>query len=116
MTGRKGQNAGPKPDRWKSGPDPQMHERYKKWQQNRNQAKYRKEEWNLSFHEWLSIWGDDIEKRGRTWDSMTMMRNDWTKPWSKDNVIIVTRQEHGLLQAQKTLETRLARKAAKYGN
>jgi alpha-L-fucosidase len=85
---------------WISGPNPVMHNYYKKWQQQRNQANYRKEGWEFTFDEWITKWGDDINNRGRTKLSKTMIRPDITKPWSKQNSEIVTREAHGRHQQE----------------
>lgn len=89
---------GPKPNRWVSGPDPERHKRYLQWLQQRNQAQYRGEQWTLEFDDWLAIWGTNIQYRGRQKGSMTMVRIDYTQPWSKTNARIVDRLEHARVQ------------------
>lgn len=89
-----------RPHLWMSGPDPVMHDYYKKFVQQRNQAKYRDEGWLLSFEQWMTKWGDNITNRGRAKTSMTMIRPDITQPWSMSNSEIVTRAEHGKHQQE----------------
>lgn len=82
------------PDRWASGPDPELHRRYKVWIQQKNQAQYRGEAWDLPFLTWVDIWGLDFDKKGKTRDCLCMTRIDLDQPWHKDNVKIITRAEH----------------------
>lgn len=85
---------GPNPHLWKSGPDPDLHDRYLVWTQHRNQAQWRGELYNLSFDDWLDVWGDLYPLKGRTRDSMCMTRIDASLPWSKSNTQIVSRSRH----------------------
>jgi len=88
----------PKPERWISGPDPERHKRYLQWLQQKNQAQFRGEEWNLDFDDWLQVWGDEIVNRGRKKGQLSMMRRDYNLPWTADNVLIVGRKEHSAIQ------------------
>jgi len=83
-----------RPHIWLTGPDPVRHKRYFIWLQQKNQAQFREEGWDLSFDRWLEIWGDKIEKRGRTRDSYCMTRKDPFKPWTEDNVQVIERRIH----------------------
>jgi hypothetical protein len=82
------------PDRWASGPDPVLHEKYRVWGQQRNQAIFRNEPWDLPFLEWVAIWGDLYQHKGKNVDCLCMSRVDLELPWHKDNVKIITRREH----------------------
>lgn len=86
------------PHVWVSGPDPERHRRYLQWLQQKNQAQFRKEGWDFSFDDWLELWGDQIHLRGREKGSMTMVRRDYSLPWSKDNACIVDRIGHARVQ------------------
>lgn len=90
---------GSRPWRWKHGPDPRTHELYTAYRQQRNQALFRQEPWHLTFEEWQEIWQPWWGQRGRTRGSRCMSRQDWDGPWSRDNVMIVTREEHARMQA-----------------
>ena len=81
------------PDRWISGPDPKIHAMYTPWQRCSAQANYRGEGWEMSFTEFVQLWGDDWHLRGRDGPDLCMTRTDVEKPWSKENCEIVTRQE-----------------------
>jgi hypothetical protein len=87
----------PRPHTWKSGPDEVRHVRYFIWLQQRNQAKYRKEEWDLTFDQWLEIWGDKILKRGRKKENYCMTRHDPIGPWNMANTYIIERGKHILI-------------------
>jgi len=89
---------GPNPNAWKSGPDPERHRRYLQWLQQKNQAQFRDEGWDLEFDDWLALWGTNIQYRGRQKGSMTMVRIDYEKPWSKTNACIVDRIGHARVQ------------------
>jgi len=76
------------PETWKSGPDPEIHSYYPKFVQHRNQAKFRKEEYNLTFEEWMHVWGRNIINRGRSKGTMFMTRIDDTDSWNIYNVML----------------------------
>lgn len=97
---------GLRPNVWVSGPDPERHRRYLQWLQQKNQAQFRNEGWDFAFDDWLEIWGDLIQYRGRKKGSMTMVRRDYDQPWSKDNARIVDRMEHAQVQQGLALKRR----------
>ena len=92
------QNRGPRPHVWATGPDPQLHNKWRIWGQQKNQAQWREEGWDLSFEDWCQIWSDLWSRRGRCRDDYCMTRRDWSLPWTPDNVQIVTRSEHAKMQ------------------
>ena len=106
MTRKPGGPRGPRPNAWKSGPDPERHRRYLQWLQQKNQAQFRKEGWSLEFDDWLALWGTNIQYRGRKKGSMTMVRIDYDLPWSKLNARIVDRLEHAKVQNSVTQKKR----------
>lgn len=85
-----------RPNKWSSGPDPVLHAKYKVWGQQRNQAQWRGEGWDLPFLEWVDIWGDLYEFKGQSSDCFCMTRINASQPWTKDNVKIIKRKEHFL--------------------
>lgn len=97
---------GPRPHLWKSGPDPDHHERYKAWLQQRNQAQFRGESWYLDFPTWCEIWGDRWPRRGRRRGDFCMTRRDRTRPWCQHNVEIMPRGLHARQQGQLRLQER----------
>ena len=44
------------PNKWISGPDPIDHDKYYAWQKHRAQARFRKEEYALSWEDWQLLW------------------------------------------------------------
>lgn len=89
---------GPRPQRWVTGPDPELHRRYRHFQQQRNQANFRGEPWDITFEQWCELWGDLWHSRGRERGSMCMTRRDWYGGWTLDNVVVITREEHARQQ------------------
>jgi hypothetical protein len=76
--------------------DPERRRRYYVWLQQKNQAQWRGEQWQLEFDQWLEIWGDQYARRGRAHaDDLCLTRSDPDRAWSPDNVEIITRSEHG---------------------
>jgi hypothetical protein len=85
---------GPRPHVWRSGPDPERHRRYRAWIQQKNQAQWRGEDWQLSFEDWLMLWGTDFDRRGRGSKNLCLTRWDLDAPWTKDNCILMERGYH----------------------
>jgi hypothetical protein len=87
-------------------PDPQDHEKFLVWHKARQQAIFRKESWQLTPEEFISIWGAQWPLRGRHRTDLCMTRRDPQLPWRLDNCEIVTR----LTQLRRTgLQRRRAR-------
>jgi len=67
-----------------------------RYARHKAQAKHRSETYELSPSEYYDVWhdsghsGDAGRKRGQ----YTLIRVDRSKPWSKDNVSVITRSEH----------------------
>ena len=89
---------GVRPQVWITGPDPVLHEKYRVWLQQKNQAQWRDEGWSIGFTDWCNLWADLWESRGRTRGSYCMSRLDWSLPWTLDNVAVITREAHAKLQ------------------
>lgn len=86
----------PRPDRWKSGPDPIEHDKYYGWKKHQSQARFRGEEYELTWEDWQQLWPTDLWiKRGRTKDSYTMYRRNNKEPWSLSNVVICLQKDKG---------------------
>jgi len=85
-----------KPEDWISGPDPADHKLFVDCQRSRAQAWFRGEEWFITEQEYIKIWreGDQHLRKGRTKDSLCMVRIDPEKDWTVDNVKIIPRIEH----------------------
>ena len=89
---------GPRPQVWRTGPDPVLHKKYLTWLQQRNQALWRDEGWTIDFVTWQGLWGDKWDLRGREKGCYCMTRVDWSLPWTVDNVQVITRSEHAKAQ------------------
>ena len=60
----------------------------------RAQAKFRDEEFTLTWDEYQAIWAGKWEQKGRDVTSLCMSRKDWDGVWSSDNIELITRHEH----------------------
>ena len=91
---------GPRPQVWKSGTDPVRHEQFRVWGQQKNQAQWREEGWDIGFDAWCDLWNASGQwlNRGRERGCYCMSRLDWSIPWTLDNVAIITREEHARMQ------------------
>jgi hypothetical protein len=98
------------PHTWVSGPDPVRHEQHRVWTQQRNQALWRKEEWNLDFETWIIMWGELWYNRGRGREDYCMTRLDHDLPWDKDNAVVVTRKQHLKQHRDRCMSLGLVRK------
>jgi hypothetical protein len=87
----------PAPDKWLCGsPDPIEHDKYYGWRKHQSQARYRKEEYELTWEDWQTLWPNDVWfKRGRGRDCVTLYRRDANMPWRMDNVVICKQQDKG---------------------
>lgn len=83
------------PTNWISGPDPVQHDMYYAWQKHRAQARYRKEDYELTWEDWQTIWANPVDflNRGRKPEDLTLTRIDDDGCWQLDNVQIMTRLE-----------------------
>lgn len=83
-----------KPNMWKSGPDPLVHRKYQPFLAARAQARFRSEDWTLTWEEWLQLWPHELwDQRGMAADQLVMTRKDHGGAWSFDNVHIVPRAQ-----------------------
>lgn len=62
----------------------------------RNQAKFRKEEWAYTPDTWYKKWFDSgvMEHHGRKGWQYCMVRKDPLEAWSPNNCVIITRRKH----------------------
>lgn len=97
-TGPRPHARGSRPHLWKTGPDQELHLRYRAFVQQRNQAQWRGEIWHLTFDQWLALWANQYHLRGRRQMSLCLTRRDYNQPWTLENAEVVTRQEHNQRQ------------------
>lgn len=100
----------PRPHIWISGPDEFKHSMYTPWLRSKAQAKFRKEEWNLTFDQFYDIWKNHWTRRGRSPSDLSMMRIDPKHPWASNNIIILPRNEQIIRSCQQTMEKRYAKR------
>jgi len=83
-----------KPETWISGDCPIVHDKYYAWLKHRAQARYRGEDYYLSFEDWCELWTPSKwSQRGRKADSLVLQRQRIDGEWSLDNCEVVTRLE-----------------------
>ena len=99
-TDRRHGRPGPRPNMWVAGPDPETHQKYQAWLQQKNQAQWRGETWALPFEEWQVLWGTNWQHRGRERGCYCMTRRDHTAAWNLVNAQVITREEHARQQGQ----------------
>jgi hypothetical protein len=61
----------------------------------KNQAAYRGQGWTITKEEYIEMWSKDDQflHRGRSSDSLNLVRIDMDGDWDYDNVYIITRKE-----------------------
>jgi hypothetical protein len=85
----------PNPDEWLSGPDPIEHDKYYAWKKHHAQARYRKEEYDLSWEDWQELWPNDKWlSRGRGKDDFCLCRINPEQPWTLYNCEVVDRMTY----------------------
>jgi hypothetical protein len=75
-----------------------LRKKYYVYLQQRNQAQWREEGWDIDFASWQRLWADKWHLRGRERGSYCMTRKDWSLSWTLDNVHVITRSEHAKAQ------------------
>lgn len=58
------------------------------------QAKFRGESWQFEFEDWWRAWQPLWSRRGMAREDLCMIRPDVHEPWSKNNYLIVTREQY----------------------
>lgn len=94
------------PNAWVSGTDPVRHEQHIAWRQQKNQAQWRGEKWEIDFDDWILMWGMLWEHRGRTPEEYCMTRIDPEKDWVNENIRIMLRKDMFAEQSKNRLNKR----------
>ena len=82
------------PDKWITGPDIVRRDKYYGFLRHRAQAKYRKEDYQLTFEQFESLWSnDDWFRRGKAIDKLCMSQINYDIGWVEGNVEVITRGE-----------------------
>ena len=83
------------PDNWITGPDEIEHDKYYAWLKHRCQAKYRGEDYSLTWEQWQTLWPNDKWfERGRSKHSLCLIQIDRAAGWHYNNVEVVERVEY----------------------
>lgn len=61
------------------------------WCRQKAQAKFRNEEWDMTFETWWRLWQPLWSERGMGTDNYCMTRQDDDLPWSESNVLLIQR-------------------------
>lgn len=84
-----------RPAAWKTyekyGACLKTHKMYRCYSQQKNQAQWRGEVWEISFDDYRTAWWDKWENRGRKAHNYVMFRLDITEPWTMDNTTIISK-------------------------
>ncbi len=81
--------------------DPLKHKQFTAWMRMKAQAIFRKEEWDLSFEEFLTLWTPYWSRRGRASTAYCLSRTDPALSWSITNTTAMIRRDQ-LIKAQLT--------------
>lgn len=82
-----------RPSAWKYATREEK-QRHLTYQRARAQAKYRKEEFLLTFEEFFQLWTDELwNQRGRSSNAMALSRKNFQGPWSLENCHVIPRRE-----------------------
>lgn len=99
--GSKGKGRKSNPSKWITGPCLLTREKYYAYLKHRAQARFRKEDYSLTWDTWQSLWTDAVwAKRGRKSDDLILGRVDWDLGWLDNNVEIMTRKRHFEIRKQ----------------
>lgn len=83
------------PNYWKTGTDPIRRDKYYAFLKHRAQAKFRGEEYYLTWEDWESLWTPELwEQRGRRITNLCLTRPSFDGPWCVSNVEVATRRQH----------------------
>lgn len=84
-----------RPDRWITGPDPIEHDKYYGYMKHKAQAKFRGEDYSLTWEDWQDLWPHDKWLcRGRGKEDLCLMQSDPILGWHNYNVEVVTRHTY----------------------
>jgi hypothetical protein len=79
------------PHLWTSGPDPDHHRLWRKFLVARNQARYWRQAWSVSWETYRDLLLPHRNNLGRGRDAWNLIRRDRNLPWTEDNVIAAQR-------------------------
>jgi len=85
----KGRGRPVRPDTWITGPDETVRDQYYAHLKHRAQARFRGEEYNLTWEDWQELWRCCWQCRGRKATELSLYRIDNKLPWDTSNVVVV---------------------------
>lgn len=75
-------------------PDDYENQLFKVWHKHRQQARFRNEDYDLTPEDFIALWPKKLwAKRGRSRNSLCLVRVDLALPWSKQNCAVISRLE-----------------------
>jgi len=83
--------SGPQPDTWITGPDPQVKEHRLRWSRSRAQARFWRQEWTISWEDYLDLLKTAPGEWSRDADALNLTRVDTRKGWHIWNVRLMKR-------------------------
>lgn len=82
------------PHNWISGPIEWRRDCHYAYHKHKAQTRFRNEANNITLEEWNGLWTEELwHKRGRSSDSICLIRTDDELPWDINNVHFGTRKE-----------------------
>ena len=83
--------SGPQPDTWITGPDPEVKAHRLRWSRSRAQARFWRQEWTISWEDYLDLLKTAPGKWSRDADALNLTRVDTRKGWHIWNVRLMKR-------------------------
>lgn len=81
------------PHLWAAGPNPALRIIWRKWLVAKNQARFRNEEWSLTWDQYRNLIQQTAGKWGRQCGCYNISRTDRRLGWHIDNVTLVQRSD-----------------------
>ena len=89
------------PNKWAAGPDPALRPIWRKWLVAKNQARFRNEEWSLTWEQYLQMIAQTQGNWGRHKGALNLARVDHRLGWHSHNVILKNRSDVMIRAARK---------------
>ncbi len=83
--------SGPKPERWITGPDPQVKAHRLRYRRSQAQARYWHQEWTLTWEDYLDLFRTAPGEWSRDANALNLTRIDTRKGWHIWNVRLMRR-------------------------
>ena len=83
--------SGPKPERWRTGPDPEVRQHRYRFLKSRAQAKFWSQPWTILWEDYLDLWKTAPGEWSRANDALNLVRIDTAEGWHIWNVKLMRR-------------------------